>query len=676
MKNTLSLTLLSSAIFAATAWAQNPSAEERFAKPSDELVQLENLYWERTPIPIPDDIILESSGILALPNKELLVTTRRGEIWHIAGAYDKVPNPKFTLFASGLHEPLGIIAAPQGGYYVAQRPEVTHIEDTDGDGRADSFKTLAEIPISGSYHEYAFGPIMAPNGNLRVTLNVAFGAATQSPVPWRGWMIEITPDGQIIPIAAGLRSPAGFTVSKDGVWLAAENQGEWVGSGRITQIDEGDFIGHIASLAWTREPGSTVSLRPGDIPDSGEPMHEVAKRIPGIKTPAVWLPHTIQGISTAGLVEDLTGGDFGPFAGQYYISDQGQSKIIRMSMEQVKGVWQGASYAFREGFECGIIRLTWGEDATLWAGETNRGWGSVGSKREGLERLTWTGKTPFEIKEITAENDGFLITFTQPVDPDSAADIASYSVTSFTYKYHETYGSPPINVSPHTIAKIEVAEDGLSARLALPKLLEGYVHEIKIPGVRSAKSGDTLLHDTAYYTLNQIPFGERIIPFGMKEESSRDHAHHTGMSDTTSAAGGPKNLTAPPADWNGAEPDQSISIGTKPGLQFDQTLLTAKAGSRIEFTFNNVDDMMHNFVLTYPGKGMDVGNAAMQLGVAGEGMNFVPKSGDVIAHTKILHPESSETIYFAVPDEPGDYDFVCTFPGHAFLMKGIMRVTE
>ena len=434
MKHSISLTLCLSAAFAVSALAQNPSAEERFAKPSDDLVKLENQYWERTPIPIPDDIILESSGILALPNQELLVTTRRGEIWHIAGAYDKVPNPKFTLFASGLHEPLGIIAAPTGGYYVAQRPEVTHIRDTDGDGRADSFKTLARIPISGSYHEYAFGPKLAPNGNLRVTLNVAFGAATQSPVPWRGWMIEITPDGQIIPIAAGLRSPAGFTVTSQGVWLAAENQGEWVGSGRITQIDPGDFIGHIASLAWTREPCSTVSLRPGDIPNSADPMHEVAKRIPGIKPPAVWLPHTIQGISTAGLIEDLTGGDFGPFAGQFYISDQGQSKIVRMSMEKVKGVWQGASYNFREGFECGIIRLTMGEDATLWVGETNRGWGSVGEKTEGLERLVWTGKTPFEILEAKAQSDGFLLSFTEPVDPAIAADPASYSVTSFTYK--------------------------------------------------------------------------------------------------------------------------------------------------------------------------------------------------------------------------------------------------
>ena len=673
MKHPFFLSLCLSAAFAVSTLAQNPSAEERFALPSDELVKLENLYWERTPIPIPDDIILESSGILALPNKELLVTTRRGEIWHIAGAYDPIPNPKFTLFASGLHEPLGIIAAPTGGYYVAQRPEVTHIRDTDGDGRADSFKTLARIPISGSYHEYAFGPKLAPNGNLRVTLNVAFGAATQSPVPWRGWMIEITPDGQIIPIAAGLRSPAGFTVTSQGVWLAAENQGEWVGSGRITQIDPGDFIGHVASLAWSREPGSTVSLRPGDIPDSADPMHEVAKRIPGIKTPAVWLPHTIQGISTAGLIEDVTGGEFGPFAGQFYISDQGQSKIVRMSMEQVKGVWQGASYNFREGFECGIIRLTMGEDATLWVGETNRGWGSVGPKEQGLERLTWTGKTPFEIQEVKARSDGFLLSFTQPVDPVIAADPATYQVTSFTYKYHQTYGSPPINVEPHQVAKVEVAADGLSVRIALPKLREGYIHEIKAPGLLSAKSGTTLLHDTSYYTLNQIPFGARIIPLAAMENPMA-HQHDAGAASSPSTS--EKNQTTVPTSWKGKNADQFITLGTEPGLKFDQTLLTAKAGSRVQLTFNNVDDMMHNFVLTTPGTGQTVGAAAMQMGVSGEGLSFVPASADVIAPTTILQPESSQTIYFTVPSIPGDYDFVCTFPGHSMLMKGIFRVTK
>ena len=651
------------------AQTDNPSAAERFAAPSGDLVARENGYWKRTPLPVPDDIVLEVSGILALPGKRLLVTTRRGEMWFIDGAYDENPHPKYTLFASGLHEPLGIIAAPTGGYYVAQRQELTRIADTDGDGRADLFETIYKLPISGPYHEYAFGPIMAPNGNLRVTLNVAFGGATQAPGPWRGWMIEITPDGQMTPIAAGLRSPCGFTVSSTGDWFFAENQGEWVGSGRVTHVEPGDFTGHPAGLAWSKLPGSTVKLRPEDILSTGEPMHEVAKRIPGIKTPAVWFPHTILGISNSGIIEDLTAGKFGPFAGQFYVGDQGQSKVMRMSLEKVKGVWQGAAYAFREGFECGIIRLTMGEDGTLFAGETARGWGSVGPKQQGLERLVWTGQVPFEIKEVKAQPDGFLLTFTQPVDPVTAANPASYTVAGFTYRYHSIYGSAPINRVGCPVRKVVVAADGLSVRLASVCLREGYIHEVKAAGVRAAKGGAAVLHPTAYYTLNRIPDGDRIIPLEPNEAELCVVPVPAAANAITA-----KHPAKVPADWSNQDGDQTILLSTQPGLKFDQTLLTARAGTRVRLVFRNADDMLHNFVLCAPGKGQSVGAAALTLGMDGAAQNYVPNSPDVLYHTALTLPETSDTIYFLAPAAPGDYDYICSFPGHSVLMNGVLRV--
>jgi len=669
----LFLSLLALAQFPLVSRAQtdNPSAAERFAKPSDDLVAREDIYWKRTPLPVPDDIVLEVSGILALPGKRLLVTTRRGEMWFIDGAYDENPHPKYTLFASGLHTPLGIIVAPPGGYYVAQRQELTRIADTDGDGRADLFATVCKLPISGPYHEYAFGPVMAPNGNLRVTLNVAFGGATQAPGPWRGWMVEITPDGQMTPIAAGLRSPCGFTVTAAGDWFAAENQGEWVGSGRVTNIEPGDFIGHPAGLAWSKLPGSTVILRPEDIKSTGKPMHEIAREIPGIKTPAVWFPHSILGISTSGLIEDLTKGKFGPFAGQFYVGDQGQSKVMRMSLEKVKGVWQGAAYAFREGFECGIIRLTMGEDATLFAGETARGWGSVGPKEQGLERLVWTGKMPFEIKEVKARPDGFLLTFTQPVDPRTAADPANYTVAGFTYRYHSTYGSAPINRVGCPVRKVVVAPDGLSVRVASVCLREGYVHEVKAAGVRSAGGGEELLHNTAYYTLNKIPDGDRIIPIEPNETELCVAPIPVEANAVTA-----KHPSRLPVSWQTNEGDHTVLIGTRPGLKFDRTLVTVKAGERVRLVFRNSDDMLHNFVLCAPGKGQAVGTAALTLGVDGAAKNYVPDSPDVLYHTALTQPDSSDTIYFTAPETPGDYDYICSFPGHAVLMNGILRVQK
>ncbi len=664
------LAAVSAATLTSRAQTNNPSALERFAKPSDALVAAENRMWQRTPLPVPEGIILEVSGILPVAGQRLLVTTRRGEVWWIDGAYDADPKPRYTLFAQGLHEPLGIIAAPSGGYYVAQRQELTRLVDTNSDGRADVFQTVAKLPISGSYHEYAFGPVLAPNGNLRVTLNVAFGGSTQAPVPWRGWMVEITPDGQLTPIASGLRSPAGFAVSSQGEWFSTDNQGEWVGSGKITHIESGDFLGHPAGLAWSKLPGSTVKVRPENISDFEQPMHVVAQNVPGLKPPAVWLPHTILGISNSGMIEDLSGGKFGPFAGQFYVGDQGQSKLIRVSLEKVAGVWQGAAYSFREGFDSGILRMAIGENATMFVGESARGWGSVGPKQYGIERVTWTGQTPFEIKEIKAQPDGFLLTFTQPVDRATAENLASYSLAGFTYNYHTAYGAAPVNRMVCPIQKIVVAPDGLSVRLAAQCLREGYIHEVKVSGVRAATGGSAVLHPVAYYTLNRLPAGDRIIPL-VPNAAELCVAALPAAASAHSA----KHPVKPPTDWPNSEGDQAFLLGTQPGLKFDQTLLTTKAGTRIRLIFRNTDDMLHNFVLCAPGKGQDVGNAALALGVEGNAKNYVPDSADVLFHTAITQPETSDTIYFIAPTTPGDYDFICSFPGHSAIMKGILRVT-
>ena len=66
----------------------------------------------------------------------------------------------------------------------------------------------------------------------------------------------------------------------------------------------------------------------------------------------------------------------------------------------------------------------------------------------------------------------------------------------------------------------------------------------------------------------------------------------------------------------------------------------------------------------------------MVLGIAGMNMNFIPENDNVLVHTKLIHSEESETIYFTAPSEPGDYDFLCTFPGHAPVMKGIFKISK
>jgi hypothetical protein len=177
---------------------------------------------------------------------------------------------------------------------------------------------------------------------------------------------------------------------------------------------------------------------------------------------------------------------------------------MRVFLEKVNGRYQGACFPFREGFDSGNLSLQFAGDGSLFVYGTARGWGSRGGRPYALQRLVWTGKTPFEVKEMRAAADGFDLLFTAPVDAKSAADPASYTLESYTYIYQGSYGSPEVDHTAPVIKSVVVSAGGLAAHMAVDGLAPGHVHELHLAGVRSA-AGEPLLHDAAYYTLNAVP---------------------------------------------------------------------------------------------------------------------------------------------------------------------------
>ena len=135
-----------------------------------------------------------------------------------------------------------------------------------------------------------------------------------------------------------------------------------------------------------------------------------------------------------------------------------------------------------------------------------------------------------------------------------------------------------------------------------------------------------------------------------------------------------------PADPNaGAKPDKTIILRVvKDVMKYDQTLLTAKAGSLLRIDFRNPDFMQHNLLVLKPGTINKVGDAADKLAQDPNGskMQYVPKMPEVVAFTPLVNPQSTYVLTFRVPDQAGDYPFVCTFPGHWRIMNGILRVTK
>ncbi len=471
-------------------------------------------YYKTYTILLPSDIVMEVGGLATLPDGRPIVSTRRGDIYIVDGAYEEPPFAcKFTRFAQGLHEPLGLTVRAEkdsGGkdisaVYCVQRGELTRLVESNGDDIADEYRTFSDgWGVSGNYHEFAFGPKLDHDGNFWVTLNVGFcGSMGKAVVPYRGWALKIDQEGLVTPICGGLRSPNGIGAFSDGQMFYLDNQGDYVGTNRMSPLVPGAFLGHPSGLRW----------RPEGYKD-GDPL-------PTVQPAAVWFPYPQTGQSAADFLLYSTlpsaghadGKAFGPFEGQVFVGDQTLCLVNRVCLEKVPDtapgevIYQGAVFPFKQGLQCGVNRLAWGKDGSMFVGQTDRGWGSIGRQRYGLERIKWTGKVPFEIQSMTALPDGFELVFTKDLDEASATRADSYQLESYTYEYHPEYGSKQMQTQrPAVTGALMVNPRTL--RLRVDGLRDGgmgFVHELTAAGVRTKDDLKPLLHSKAFYTLQRIP---------------------------------------------------------------------------------------------------------------------------------------------------------------------------
>jgi len=377
------------------------------------------------------------------------------------------------------------------------RTDLSRIEDRDGDGEADRFEIISQDwGFSGDYHQFAFGSEPDKQGDVWLTLcNLGGGGK------WRSWALKVKPDGTTVPVASGVRSPGGMGFNLAGDVFYTDNQGSWNGTSSLKHIKPGSFLGHYGRFEYyDLIPGKKAPLKP----NTPSRITTERARIPELYPSSILLPHGKMGASPTFVAFDTTGKQFGPFEGNLFIGEQSHSQIQRAYVEKVNGVYQGAAWHFMEGFESGLVPGKFADDGTLFVGGTNRGWGSRGTTIATLERVRWTGKTPFETTKMKARSNGFELTFTERVDPASALDLASYQMEAWTYIYHEKYGSPEVDRSTPVVKKAQISEDQLRVTLEVEGLVKGHIHQLNASGLRS-QSNKTLWHPVSFYTLNEIP---------------------------------------------------------------------------------------------------------------------------------------------------------------------------
>ena len=114
---------------------------------------------------------------------------------------------------------------------------------------------------------------------------------------------------------------------------------------------------------------------------------------------------------------------------------------------------------------------------------------------------------------------------------------------------------------------------------------------------------------------------------------------------------------------------------------FDIKEFTVKAVQKVKLKLINPADSVtrqpHNVLIVKPGKKDVVGMAANAGLTDPEFMTTkqaVPESEDILFHSKLIQPGEEDVLEFEAPSEPGEYPYMCTYPGHWMLMNGVMTV--
>lgn len=479
----------------------------------------EHFSFEKIPNPVGIDPQVGAMDVLA--DGRIAVAFHRGEVMF----YDP-SSSSWSLFASGLQEPLGMLVDKDGSILVMQRAELTRIKDTDGDGTADEYITVFDdFGMTGNYHEFSYGPVRDKEGNLYIVLGIASNGAPMakeirgefteigkanreemtsrenwkvnrgkagrmySRTPWRGWVLKISPDGKKMePFASGFRSPNGIGFDAKGRLLITDNQGDWRPTSPLYDVKQGGFYGHPASLVWGKDW------------DGRDPLDIDAAELDKMQVPAAgFFPQGELANSPTWPVVIPDGVMPKAFAGQTLIGEMNQPTLVRVLDDEVDGIFQAGLIPMFDGAALGIgnNRIVFGKDGSMYVGKTRLSWAG----ESGIMKIKWKGEEFPALEKMKAVPGGFELGFTQKIDPKTLSTI---KVECNTYKYHKAYGSPKVDVRVMEVKAAQLSADGRTLKLDLGGLVKGYLHGIDMSGLRSA-DGKGLNGKKVWYHVVKVP---------------------------------------------------------------------------------------------------------------------------------------------------------------------------
>ncbi len=478
-------------------------------------------YFTFDKIPNPPGIDPQVGAMETMKDGRIAVAFHRGEVM----IYDP-SSSSWSMFATGLHEPLGMLIEDDGSILVMQRPELTRLKDTDGDGLADEYQTVTDdFGMTGNYHEFAYGPARDKEGNFYIVLGIASNGAPMreeirgkfleigqvdregmsdsgkwgknknkagrmySRAPYRGWVMKISPDGsKTEPFASGFRSPNGIGFDAKGRLLITDNQGDWRPTSPLYDVKKGGFYGHPAALPWKADW------------DGRDPLKVSATELDALQQPAAgYFPQGELANSPTWPVVIPEGVLPKGMENQTLIGEMNQPTLVRVLDDEVDGTFQtGLVPMFDQSpLGKGNNRMAFGKDGTLYVGKTALSWAGD----NGIARIKWNGEPFLALDAMKATGDGFALRFSEPLDDTTLGEL---KIRRHTYDYHVDYGSNKKDEKDVKVKAAELSSDGRTLSLDIGALKEGYLHMLDISGIRS-KSGGEVLGDKVWYQVIQAP---------------------------------------------------------------------------------------------------------------------------------------------------------------------------
>lgn len=432
----------------------------------------------------PDDFQPKVGGLDFLSDGRAVVSTWDpvGGVYLVSGVDSGDPSSmEVKQIAFGLAEPLGVKVVDDK-IYIMQKQEMTELIDHDGDDIIDEYKTICDDwGVTANFHEFGFG-LEEKDGYLYANLATGIlpgGAGMPNQHPDRGSTIKVKiENGSYERLANGLRTPNGVGIGVDGEIFVSDNQGDWLPSSKILHVTEGDWFGSRAV-----DFDGTADFKE--------------------KPPVVWLPQDEIGNSpsTPGII------NVGPYQNQMIHGEVTHGGVKRVYVDKVNGKYQGALFRFTQGIEAGVNRLKWvGNEDLYLGGIGNPGnWQQTGKKWYGLQKMSYNGKTTFEMLSVKAMNEGLEIELTDALAIGEGQSIDDYEVKQWYYLPDENYGGPKIGEENLVINEVLISDDRKKVYLGIDGIKEGYVVYLRLKGRMISANNQSLWTTECWYTMNNVP---------------------------------------------------------------------------------------------------------------------------------------------------------------------------